>query len=203
MKIFKLLLVVPLLICGCAGTEDYTSTTDNTSNQQVETVATTTEEQDTTQTEGASTTVSAENEIGSDLNIVALAQYNQNLSTFFELVRSADLTILLESPVNYTVFAPTNEAFNALPSGMLEILKDPVNKAELTRIIRAHIIEEKLMAAALKNNTAFETAIGENVIVAVDNGTIVVGDARIIKEDIDASNGVVHIIDKVLIPPKQ
>lgn len=202
MKNFKLLLLLPLLLSGCAGTEDYTTTTDSASTQQVETIETDTEEQDTIETEGAPT-VSAENQIGRDLNIVAVAQYNQNLSTFFELIRNAGLTILLESPGNYTVFAPTNEAFNALPAGMLEILKDPVNKAELTRIIRAHILEDKVMAAGLRNNTAFETAIGEHIKVTVANGTIVVGDAKVIKEDIDASNGVVHIVDKVLIPPKQ
>lgn len=202
MKNFKFLFITPLILCGCAGTEDYSTTTDATSNQQVEAIDTISQVQDTSHIEGA-TTVSAENEMGSDLNIVALAQYNQNLSTFFELIRNADLTIMLESPGNYTVFAPTNEAFDALPTGTLEILKDPVNKAELTRIIRAHIIEEKMLAAALKNNTALATAIGENVQVSVNNGVIVVGDARIIKEDIDASNGVVHIIDKVLVPPKQ
>lgn len=205
MKKIQLLLVFPLLISGCAGTEDYTTTTESStpSAEQVADTATQieTEDVDTVRQEGLPT-VSAENPVGRDLNIVAIAQYNPNLSTFFGLIRDASLMVLLESPGNFTVFAPTNDAFNDLPGETLQMLKDPANKAELTRIIRSHIIEEKLLAEDLKEKPSFETAIGKPVKVWVDNGALVVGDAKVVKENVDASNGVIHIINKVLIPPK-
>jgi len=203
MKKIQLLLAFPLLLCGCAGTEDYSTTPDDSINaEQVADSTLQTEEMDTTNQEGIPR-VSAENSAGRDLNVVALAQYNPNLSTFFDLIREANLTVLLESPGSFTVFAPSNDAFNDLPGETLQALKDPANKAELTRIIRSHIIEKKLLADDLKEKPSFVTVIGEPVKVWVDNGNLIVGDARVIKENIDASNGVIHIIDKVLIPPKE
>lgn len=185
------------LLAGCAGTEDQATTSAN--NQNIAQTTSNNQVQDSTEQR----TVSADNQLGRDQNIVALAQFTPELSTFFELIRSADLTVVLEGPGNYTVFAPTNDAFNALPAGALDVLKDPANKDELTRIIRSHLLENKVLAVDLRRNQSFKTMLGKNVNVEERNGTLMVGKARVIEFDIDASNGVMHIIDSVLIPPKE
>lgn len=197
MRALYIIITTAFLIAGCAGTEDQTSITAN--NQGNVQSASSNQEQDSSEER----TVSADNQLGRDQNIVALAQFTPELSTFFELIRTADLTVVLEGPQNYTVFAPTNDAFNALPAGALNALKDPANKDELTRIIRSHLLENKVLAADLRKNKSFKTMLGKNVNVEQRNGTLMVGKARVIRSDIDASNGVVHIIDSVLIPPKE
>lgn len=146
--------------------------------------------------------VSADNTLGSNLNIVALVQQNPNLSTFLELIRAADLVVTLESPAPYTVFAPTNEAFAALPTGALEDLKDPANKLELTRILQAHVLPNRIITEEMQENMPMKTAQGEEVVVTRNGSVIEVGGAKIITPDVRASNGVVHVVDKVLIPPK-
>ena len=149
------------------------------------------------------TNVSANNELGSNLNIVALVQQNPNLSTFLELVRAADLVVTLESPAPYTVFAPTNQAFADLPAGALEDLKDPANKLELTRILQAHVLPNRIVTEEMQDDMPMETAQGEEVVVTRRGSEIKVGGATIITPDVWASNGVVQVVDKVLIPPKE
>lgn len=148
------------------------------------------------------TNVSASNKLGSNLNIVALVQQNPNLTTFLDLIRAADLVVTLESPAPYTVFAPTNEAFAALPAGAIEDLKDPANKLELTRILQAHVLPNRIATAEMQDNMPMKTAQGEEVVVTRNGSAITVGGAGIVTPDVRASNGVVHVIDKVLIPPK-
>ncbi|WP_377487039.1 fasciclin domain-containing protein [Pontibacter toksunensis] len=146
--------------------------------------------------------VSANNEIGRNMNIVALVQQNPNLSTFLELIRASDLVTVLESPAPYTVFAPTNEAFAALPAGTVESLKDPAAKMELTRILQAHVLPNRISAAEMQHNMPMKTAQGEEVIVTKDGAVLSVGGARVITPDVQASNGIIHVVDKVLVPPQ-
>ncbi|WP_162055609.1 fasciclin domain-containing protein [Pontibacter pamirensis] len=148
-------------------------------------------------------TVSADNTIGRDMNIVALVQQNPNLSTFLELIRAADLVTILESPAPYTVFAPTNEAFAALPAGTIESLKDPASKLELTRIIQAHVLPNRISSAEMQHNMPMVTAQGDEVIVTKDGAAIEVGGAKVIIPDVQASNGIVHVVDRVLVPPQR
>ena len=148
------------------------------------------------------TNISAQNEIGSNQNIVALVQQNPDLSTFLELVRAADLVVTLESPAPYTVFAPTNNAFAALPDGTVENLKDPANKTELTRLLQAHVLPNRISTAEMQNNMPMKTAQGEEVVVTRNNSGLMVGGASVITPDIQASNGLVHVVDKVLVPPQ-
>ena len=150
----------------------------------------------------ADANVSAGNDLGSNLNIVALVQQNPDLSTFFELIRAADLLVTLESPAPYTVFAPTNEAFAALPAGAIEDLKDPANKLELTRILQAHVLPNRITTEEMRGNMPMKTAQGEELVVMRNGTELTVGGASIVTPDVRASNGVVHVIDKVLIPPK-
>lgn len=147
--------------------------------------------------------VSVDNKLGQNLNIVALLQQDQNLTTFVELIRAADLVVTLESPAPYTVFAPTNQAFASLPSGTLEALKAPGNKMELTRLIQAHVLPNRITSAEMQDNMPMKTATGEEVIVKKNGTTLTVGGAKIITADVQASNGVVHVIDKLLVPPKE
>jgi len=110
---------------------------------------------------------------------------------------------VLDSPAEYTMFAPTNDAFAALPAGTLETLMLGDNKLELTRILQAHIVPKRVTSYELKENMQMQTAQGDEVAIQVDDMGIVVGDARIITPNIKASNGVVHVIDKVLLPPQE
>ncbi len=151
-------------------------------------------------TEGAR--ISAGNELGRDMNIVALVQQNPDLSTFLELIRAADLVVNLQNPATYTVFAPSNKAFAALPAGTLEMLKAPSNKLELTRIIQAHVLPTKMETAALQNSAFVTTAQGDEIKVTKNGNALLVGGATIQTPNVQASNGVVHVIDKVLVPPK-
>lgn len=147
--------------------------------------------------------ISANNQTGRDMNIVALVQQNPNLSTLLELIRAADMIRVLESPAPYTVFAPTNEAFAALPAGTIEALKRPENKMELTKILQAHVLPNRIRSAEMQNNMPMLTAQGEEVVVMKQGQTIKVGDATIITPDVEASNGIVHVVDRVLMPPSK
>lgn len=148
------------------------------------------------------TNISADNPIGRDMNIVALVQQNPNLSTFLELIKAADLVVTLESPAPYTVFAPTNQAFNALPAGTVQALKQPGNKLELTRLLQSHMLPNKVTSAEMQHNMPLKSAQGEEIIVSKNGQKLSVGGATIITADVSASNGVVHVIDKVLAPPR-
>ncbi|MBF9252101.1 fasciclin domain-containing protein [Pontibacter sp. 172403-2] len=148
-------------------------------------------------------TVSADNPVGKARNIFALIQSNPDLSTLTKLVRAADMVTILDSPAEYTLFAPTDEAFAALPEGTVETLMLGDNKLELTRILQAHVLPNRVMSYELKDNMQMQTAQGDEVVVQVDDRGFVVGGAQIVTPDIKASNGVVHIINKVLLPPQE
>ena len=156
------------------------------------------DQEDTTNTQ-----ISANNPIGRGMNIVALVQQNPDLSTFLELLKAADMVVTLESPAPYTVFAPTNQAFNALPAGTVQALKQPGNKLELTRLLQAHMLPSIVRSAEMQHNMRLKSAQGEEIPVSKSGQKISVGDASIIIADVSASNGVVHVIDRVLVPPRE
>ncbi|GAB3197802.1 hypothetical protein GCM10027293_13130 [Pontibacter aydingkolensis] len=158
---------------------------------------------DMTAEDTTDTNVSASNQIGREMNIVALVQQNPNLSTFLELIKAANMIVTLESPAPYTVFAPTNQAFAALPAGTVEAFKQPGNELELRRLIQSHILPNRITSADIRDNMPMKTAQGEEVIARRKGQTFTVGGATVLTADVNASNGVVHIIDKVLVPPKE
>ena len=100
----------------------------------------------------------------------------------------------------FTVFAPTDAAFEKLPKGTLDDLLKPENKGKLAKILAYHVVPGKVMAADVKTMEA-DTAEGSKLNVKVDDGKVMVNDAKVIKTDIPASNGVIHVIDTVLMPP--
>ena len=121
-------------------------------------------------------------------------------NTLVAAVKAADLVDTLKGPGPFTVFAPTDEAFAKLPEGALEDLLKPENKAKLQSVLTYHVVPGKVMSRdAVKLNSA-KTAQGSSIkIKAMDNG-VMVNDAHVVKADIAASNGVIHVIDKVILP---
>jgi uncharacterized surface protein with fasciclin (FAS1) repeats len=142
-------------------------------------------------------------------NIVELAASVPDLSTLVTAVKAAGLVDTLEEPGPFTVFAPTNEAFAALPEGVLAKLLKPENKAELVRILTYHVAAGKVFAGQLRNDEGVTMVEGANITIfkksnediSIKDGQLRGGLAHITTSDNLASNGIVHIIDKVLIPP--
>ncbi len=98
------------------------------------------------------------------------------------------------------MFAPTDEAFAALPAGTIENLLKPENKAKLRRILTYHVVAGKVMAADVMKMQSAKAVSGDMLMVAKGNGGVMVDNARVVKTDIAASNGVIHVIDAVLLP---
>ncbi|MTI29599.1 fasciclin domain-containing protein [Xanthovirga aplysinae] len=136
-------------------------------------------------------------------DIVELAQGNENLSTLVAALQAAGLVEELESKGQFTVFAPTNDAFAALPPGTLEYLLKPENKDELIEILTYHVCRGELISEDLKKKQEVKTLEGDKITVKKRKGEVTVNeDAMVVMADIQASNGVVHVIDKVILPPE-
>lgn len=152
---------------------------------------------------GATTTESTDSSSSSDAasqNIVELAASNEDLSTLVDAVTAADLVETLEGDGPFTVFAPTNEAFDALPPDELQRLLKPANQDELANILTYHVVDGDVMAADLSDGQMVETLQGEKLKVTINGDKVKINDATVVQADVEASNGVVHVIDAVLIP---
>merc|ERR1719189_2190338 len=141
-------------------------------------------------------------------NIVELAQSVDDLSTLVTAVVAGDLVETLSSPGPFTVFAPTNEGFGALPAGTVDTLLKPENKAQLVDILTYHVLPAEVESTDLKVFQSVQTVEGKNLHVVRLGDQVRVGaslsDAdrkKVIAADNMASNGVVHIIDGVMLPP--
>jgi uncharacterized surface protein with fasciclin (FAS1) repeats len=132
-------------------------------------------------------------------DIVAVASRAGNFNTLVAAVKAAGLVETLQGPGPFTVFAPTDEAFAKLPKGTVEGLLKPENKAKLGAILSYHVLAGKVMAAAVKTMKA-KTVNGQSLDVKVANGAVTVDNAKVIKTDVAASNGVIHVIDSVVLP---
>jgi len=134
-------------------------------------------------------------------SIVDTAVADGRFMTLMAAVKAAKLDGTLSGPGPFTVFAPTDDAFNNLPAGTVEtLLKDP--EGPLKQIILYHVVDGKVMAADVVKLTSAKTIQGSNVNITVTNGVVKVNGATVIITDIQTSNGVIHVIDHVLIPPK-
>ncbi len=133
-------------------------------------------------------------------NIVDLAASNRNFSKLVAAVKAADLAEVLSGTGPYTLFAPTDAAFAKLPAGTLNKLLKPANKAALQQVLKYHVIAGAVMAADVKTGKV-DSAEGSSLNIVASNGSVTVGGAKVLKADTVASNGVIHVIDKVLIPP--
>ncbi|WP_323756342.1 fasciclin domain-containing protein [Roseivirga sp.] len=134
-------------------------------------------------------------------DIVDLAVGNDNLKTLVAAVKAAGLVETLKSTGPFTVFAPTDAAFAALPAGTLEMLLKPENKDKLVAVLTYHVVSGKVMSTDLSNGQEAATVQGEKVKVMMSNGKVMISGATVVAADVNASNGVVHVIDKVILPP--
>ncbi len=134
-------------------------------------------------------------------NLVENASGASNLTTLVAAVTAADLGATLSGPGPFTVFAPPNSAFDMLPAGTVATLVMPANKARLTSILTYHVVPGRIMAADLRDGQVLTTVNGARLTVHRMGNTVMVGDATITQADVRASNGVAHVINKVLMPP--
>lgn len=137
---------------------------------------------------------------GAKKDIVDTAVEAGSFGTLVAAVQAAGLVDTLKGDGPFTVFAPTDEAFAALPEGTVETLLKPENKDQLVAILTYHVVPSKVMSGEIAGKTAkVLTVEGERLSVDARNGVKVDG-AKVVAADVEASNGVIHVIDKVLIP---
>ncbi len=137
----------------------------------------------------------------SSKTIVDIAAADDRFTTLVAAVKAAGLVETLSGKGPFTVFAPTDDAFAKLPKGTLEELLKPENKQKLADILLYHVVPAKVMAADVVKMTDAKTALGKNVMIKVDGSKVFINDAQVVITDIEASNGVIHVIDTVILPP--
>ena len=136
-------------------------------------------------------------------NIVEIAAGNDQFSTLVTAVKEAGLAETLSGDGPFTVFAPTNEAFAALPDGTLEALLEPENRDQLVAILTYHVVPGKVMAKDVVELDSAQTVQGSELNIETHDGAVMINEAQVTKADIKASNGVIHVIDEVLLPPTE
>jgi uncharacterized surface protein with fasciclin (FAS1) repeats len=127
---------------------------------------------------------------------VAAGKFN----TLAAALKAAGLVETLKGDGPFTVFAPTDDAFAKLPAGTVETLLKPENKEKLVAVLTYHVVPGKAMSRDLKDGQSVTTVSRKDVTVKVRGGDVTVGDAKVITPDVAASNGVIHVIDTVLLP---
>ena len=150
-------------------------------------------------TEETTTEAPAEEAGEEATDIVAIASGNEDFSTLVAAVAAAGLVETLQGEGPFTVFAPTNEAFAALPAGLVDKLLLPENKDLLVKILTYHVVSGTVLAADVTAGDV-PTVEGRNITITTDMGVKVNG-ANVVTTDIIASNGVIHVIDAVILPP--
>jgi uncharacterized surface protein with fasciclin (FAS1) repeats len=133
-------------------------------------------------------------------DIVETAVSAGSFNTLVTAVSKAGLVDTLKSKGPFTVFAPTDEAFAKLPAGTVEDLIKPENKEKLTAILTYHVVPGKVLAKDVVKLSEAATVQGSSVTIRVEDGKVYVDDAQVVKTDIHTSNGVIHVIDSVILP---
>jgi uncharacterized surface protein with fasciclin (FAS1) repeats len=133
-------------------------------------------------------------------DIVDTAVAAGSFKTLAAALKAAGLVDTLKGAGPFTVFAPTDEAFAKLPAGTLDDLLKPENKARLTAILTYHVVPGRVTAAQVTGLTEARTVNGQAVKVRATGGSVMIDNARVVKTDIGASNGVIHVIDAVILP---
>lgn len=206
-------LVAALMVCGCTSTSpegqtpsptEVTTTvpageTETVTETMTETVM---ETETVTETETMAeneTGTEAGNETGTADDIVMVATDAGTFTTLLTALDAAELTAALQEEGPYTVFAPNDAAFEALPAGTLDELL--ANTTELTSVLQYHVVPGEYDAASLEGFEMLETLEGEMLNVTVTDGAVTVDGATVVTADIQASNGIIHEIDAVMLPP--
>ena len=138
---------------------------------------------------------------GAKKDIVDTAVNAGTFETLVAAVTAADLADTLKSEGPFTVFAPTDEAFAALPAGTVETLLKPENKDQLIAVLTYHVVPGKVMSTDLSDDMTATTVQGSDITIDLDNG-VEVNEAKVVTADIETSNGVIHVIDAVILPPE-
>jgi uncharacterized surface protein with fasciclin (FAS1) repeats len=137
---------------------------------------------------------------GSAKNIVQVAVASKDHTTLVAALKAADLVDVLANPGPFTVFAPTNSAFEKLPKGTVETLLKPEHKIDLQNILQYHVAVGAIKASGFQNGQILGEVNGDSVTMGVKDGQVTVNGAKIIAT-ITTSNGIIHVIDTVLLPP--
>jgi uncharacterized surface protein with fasciclin (FAS1) repeats len=147
------------------------------------------------------TTVATEDSMPAETGtVVDVAVANADFSTLVAAVTAAGLAETLSGPGPFTIFAPTNAAFAALPAGLVEKLLLPENKDTLVAILKYHVVGAKVLAADVAAGEV-ATVEGSTIAITTDDGVKINGSSNVTATDIMGSNGVIHVIDAVLVPP--
>ncbi len=139
-------------------------------------------------------------ETGAKKDIVDTAVGAGSFTTLVSAVKAADLVDTLKGEGPFTVFAPTDAAFAKLPKGTLDDLLKPENKAKLQAILTYHVVSGKVMAADVVKLESAKTVNGQSLTINAKNGAVMVDNATVAKTDIETSNGIIHVIDTVVLP---
>ncbi|MCF7957361.1 MAG: fasciclin domain-containing protein [Phycisphaerae bacterium] len=133
-------------------------------------------------------------------DIVETASSSGDFSSLCTAVKAAGLIETLQGEGPFTVFAPNDEAFSKLESETINALLNPANKDKLTAILTYHVVPGKVMADDVMEMSEAQTVNGTPLSISIEGNTVMVDDASVIKTDIECSNGVIHVIDTVVIP---
>ncbi|UCD24699.1 MAG: fasciclin domain-containing protein [Gemmatimonadota bacterium] len=144
--------------------------------------------------------VAQSHSMGSKPDIVETAIEAGSFQTLVAAVKAAGLVEVLQGDGPFTVFAPTDEAFAKLPEGTVDELLKPENKEKLVAILTYHVVSGKVMAKDVAGIKSAKTVQGQSLKVSIEDGTPMVDNAKIVATDIEASNGVIHVIDTVVLP---
>ncbi|MEG4284642.1 fasciclin domain-containing protein [Microcoleus sp. A006_D1] len=153
----------------------------------------------TQQVAGNVKTPNAPEKVAAANDIVAIASGDPQFKTLTKALGAAGLVTTLQGKGPFTVFAPTDAAFAAVPKATLDDLLKPANKAKLVKVLTYHVVPGAVLSTSLKSGDV-KSVEGTSLKVAVAAGKVTVSGANVVKADIKASNGVIHVIDKVLIP---
>ena len=142
----------------------------------------------------------SQNDHGMKRDIVDVAIKTGMFNTLVAAVQAADLVDVLKSDGPFTVFAPNDEAFAKLPAGTVESLLKPENKDQLIAVLTYHVVAGKVRSSEVVTVDSAKTVQGQSVTVKVVDGTVMIDNAKVVLADVEASNGVIHVIDSVILP---
>jgi uncharacterized surface protein with fasciclin (FAS1) repeats len=136
-------------------------------------------------------------------DVVDTAVANGSFKTLATALKAAGLIDTLKGPGPFTVFAPTDAAFAKLPAGTVETLLKPENRDKLRRVLTYHVVPGKVASTEVVKMTSAKTVSGDALAISVKDGGVMIGAAKVVTADVGASNGVIHVIDSVLLPPEK
>ncbi len=134
------------------------------------------------------------------MNIVETAVKHGSFKTLVAAVTAAELGETLSGKGPFTVFAPLDEAFAALPAGTVESLIEPANKAKLQGILTYHVVAGKVMSTDLSDGMKAKTVNGAEITITLKDGRVLINDAEVVVANVETDNGVIHVINKVILP---